>query len=553
MKQSTAVKVLASGANVFLTGAPGAGKTHLLNRFIQYLRKRDVAHAITAPTGIAATHIGGMTLHSWSGLGIREAVDQKTLEQLLGKSYLRKRFETTQVLIIDEVSMLTPGLFEAVNTILQNVHFSPEPFGGIQVVLTGDFFQLPPVMREGEGPRFIWQTELWKQMDLAVCYLSERHRHGDKGFIQLLDEMRVAAVSEPSQELLQSCLGRQLPAEMPHTRLYTHNRDVDRINALELKKLSTPSKRFVAKKEGHPRLRERILESSILMEELELKRGAAVMCIKNLPEKGLVNGSLGTVAKFDEETGYPIFQKSNREEVTMYPEEWSMTDEMGKTLAKVTQIPLRLAWAITVHKSQGMTLDAAEVDLSKAFEPGQGYVAISRVRDLTGLRLLGLNDVALQVDAGVLREDKQMQRASQNIVEEFSQKPLEEKYPPLTEQQEEKRKERFAPKVPTIEKTRRLLEEGLSLPDIADKRRLTVQTIIKHLAELRELGVLKRSFDHLLPNNAQEIWALETAIRQRGNSEEFTEKGQVRLSTIFREGNEQYSYDDIRLALIFKP
>jgi thymidine kinase len=147
MRQSTAVKILAAGKNVFLTGAPGSGKTHLLNRFIGYLREREVPTAITAPTGIAATHIGGMTLHSWSGLGIRDSVDEKILEKLLTKSYLKKRFETTKVLIIDEISMLSPGLFEAVNDILKNVRFSPEPFGGVQVVLTGDFFQLPPVVK----------------------------------------------------------------------------------------------------------------------------------------------------------------------------------------------------------------------------------------------------------------------------------------------------------------------------------------------------------------------------------------------------------------------
>lgn len=550
MRQSTAVKVLAAGKNVFLTGAPGAGKTHLLNRFITYLKKRDVPHAITAPTGIAATHIGGSTLHSWSGLGIQDTVNEKVIERLLGKSYLKKRFEQTKVLIIDEVSMLTPGLFQAVNEILQNVRFSTEPFGGVQVVLTGDFFQLPPVSPEQTAnPRFVWQTELWKELDPSICYLSERHRHSDEDFIRLLDEMRTGEVSELSFETLQKCMESPLPDHIEPTRLYTHNIDVDRINTQELEKINKPTRVYTARTEGNPKLTEKLLDSSLLMEDLEIKEGALVMFIKNNFEKGFVNGTLGKITRFDEDTNYPFVLTTDGEEILAEPEEWNITSESGTKLAKVTQVPLRLAWAITVHKSQGMTLDAAEIDLSKAFEPGHGYVALSRVRDLSGLRLLGMNDMALRVHPKVLEEDYNMQKVSYEVEREFHEKPVEEKYPPLTEAQEQKRQERFQPKVPTIEKTRRLLEKGLSLEEIAEEREVTVGTIIKHVGDLKELGVLKISLDHLLPENAEEILDLVEAVKKRENPEELTEKGDVRLGAIFREGKEKYSYDEIKLVM----
>jgi ATP-dependent DNA helicase PIF1 len=481
MRQSTAVKILAAGKNVFLTGAPGSGKTHLLNRFIGYLREREVPTAITAPTGIAATHIGGMTLHSWSGLGIRDSVDEKILEKLLTKSYLKKRFETTKVLIIDEISMLSPGLFEAVNDILKNVRFSPEPFGGVQVVLTGDFFQLPPVVKNRDqewedfeaeekvnAPRFVWQTDTWKELDPHICYLSERHRHHDDRLVKLLDEMRSGRVASESRKILNSC-SRTDFADYRPTRLYTHNTDVDRINENELRRLPGDSREYSVVIKGKKPIAEKILTSSLVAEYLQIKKGALVLFVKNNFEKGYVNGTRGEVVGFDEDSGYPIVRTKSETDILAEPEEWSVMDESGKKLASIAQVPLRLAWAITVHKSQGMTLDSAEVDLSKAFEPGHGYVALSRVKDLEGLRILGYNEMALRVDEAVLQIDEEMKKKSHLLEAETVQKPIIEKYVPISE---ERKKERFAPKVPTIEKTRCLLKENCTLEEIAQKRGL---------------------------------------------------------------------------------
>lgn len=545
MRQSTAVKVLASGASVFLTGAPGAGKTHLLNRFIRYLREREIPIAITASTGIAATHIGGMTLHSWSGLGIREEVDDRLLEKLLEKKYLRTRFEKTKVLIIDEISMLSPRLFSAVSTILQNVRFSPEPFGGIQVVVTGDFFQLPPVSRTPRKERFVWQCAEWKNLNPHICYLSERHRHSESDFLELLDEIRMGKVSPKSHTLLESRKNTNISVT---TRLFPHNADVDAINAEELQKIKSASHQFSLVSTGNPKIAEVLLQNSIVVPELELKKGALVMFIKNNPEKAVVNGTLGEVIGFEQENGFPIVRTKDERTIVAEPAEWSVKDERDRTLAAIAQIPLRLAWAITVHKSQGMTLDSAEIDLRNAFEPGHGYVALSRVKNLSGLNLLGYNEMALSVNREVLAVDAEMQRKSRETEAQYFNEPIREKYA-----EAQVSKEKYPPKIPTIEKTRRLLEKGLSFAEVAEEREITLATVIKHFQELLEMNVITFPIDHLAPPKEilQKIETAKNEVQKRNLSEDKTEKGEIRLGAIFRELKEEISYDEIRLALIF--
>jgi hypothetical protein len=543
MRQSTAVKVLAEGNSVFLTGAPGAGKTHVLNRFINYLRSKNVPAAVTAPTGIAATHIGGLTLHSWSGLGVREHVDQNVIEHLLKKSYLLKRFEKTEVLIIDEVSMLTPQLFEAVDELMRNVRFSNEPFGGMQVVLTGDFFQLPPISKNGVR-RFVWQTDAWGRLNPKVCYISERHRHNDDDLIRLLDEMRSNDISELSYEVLQNCMNCQLPKDIVPTRLYTHNLDVDRINEAELHKLPGRIHRFGVVTKGRKPLCERMLQGSLIAQPLELKKGAAVMFIKNNFEQGYVNGSLGTVIDFDEESGYPLVKLSNGDIILAEPAEWSTEDESGKKLASIAQVPVRLAWAITVHKSQGMTLDAAEVDLSKAFEPGHGYVALSRVKDLRGLRLLGFNQMALSVDAAVLENDHALQRLSHETELEYANAAVNEKYKVAIPKKAEKPK--------TARLTHELLAEGKSVRQVAKERGLKPGTIISHIHQLIEDDMCDFSLENLLDDKAvvKKVHKAAESVKKRCNKDDLREDGVVRLTPVFEELGKKISYDDIKLALM---
>lgn len=403
MDQAKALAHLKSGRNVLLTGPAGSGKTFLLNQFIDSLKAQGKKVAITASTGIAATHLGGTTIHSWSGIGIAQYLSEFELDALAQKEYLYKRFNGTDVLIIDEISMFDAPRLDAVDAVLRKIRNNSKPFGGIQVVLSGDFFQLPPVTRDTAPVQFAFQSQVWERMeDLVVCYLDFVYRQTDDPLLGILQEIRTGELTEGAVEQLQKRLSEKLPADLTPTKLYTHNADVDLINAAELKKIPGAPKLFHMTHTGKKEAVALLKKYCMAPEELVLKVGAVVMCVKNNSKLGYVNGTLGTVIGF--EFGDVIIRTSQDEEIAISPETWAMEQE-GKTLGKITQFPLRLAWAITVHKSQGMTMDVVEVDLSKSFAPGMGYVALSRVRTLAGLYLRGINQQALAVDPRIQAQD----------------------------------------------------------------------------------------------------------------------------------------------------
>jgi len=197
MTQGTALDILKLGYSVYLTGAAGSGKTYVLNQYIDYLEKNEVDIGITASTGIAATHMGGVTIHSWTGLGIRDRLTEQDLSNLTEKQYLAKRFEKVKVLIIDEVSMMHHFRLDMVDELLRAFKASPLPFGGIQVILCGDFFQLPPISRKGEAPsRFIYHSKVWREARFKICYLEEQHRQTDDESLRILNDIRNDEVSE---------------------------------------------------------------------------------------------------------------------------------------------------------------------------------------------------------------------------------------------------------------------------------------------------------------------------------------------------------------------
>lgn len=417
MSQTLTLDILKSGQNVFLTGSAGTGKTHILNEYIKYLKKKEINPAVTAPTGIAASHLNGTTIHSFFGLGIKTNINDIDLDNLLQTKYIHARLTKLKVLIIDEISMVSPEIFQSLDKILRTFKFSPEPFGGIQVVLAGDFFQLPPVSKIKKDLKFVWQTELWKNSRIKTCYLEKKYRQNDEVLIKILDEIRAGKVSEDSMNVFRSRYKKKTTGNFQETKLYTHNLDVDRINFLELSKLTTPLQIFEATTSGSKKNVENIFKRSIVTRELKLKEGALVVFIKNNYEKNYLNGTLGVIKGFSKDSNYPIVEITSGREIIVKKDSWHL-DNDGKIVGEINQIPLRLAWAITVHKSQGMTLDAAEMDLSKTFEAGQGYVALSRIKSIEGLKLMGLNKQALLVDENVLIFDKIMKKDSLEI---FSQ------------------------------------------------------------------------------------------------------------------------------------
>ncbi len=419
MKQENALNILKLGKNVFITGSAGTGKTYLLNKFIKYLKSKDIYPAIVAPTGISASHLKGSTIHSFFYLGIRNNIDEGYIDFLLDKKYLQKRFENLQVLIIDEISMVSPEIFSAMDLILQSFKGSIEPFGGIQVVLSGDFFQLPPISKTEKEKRFAWQSTSWKNLELKSCYLDEKFRQDDNRLIKVLDEIRTGKITDYTHNILESRLRKELASNFTPTRLYTHNIDVDRINNAELKKLEDNPKLFIYKSKGDRKNIEKIFKSSLVLEELTLKKGAVVIFIKNNHEQGYVNGTTGIIESFSPIDNMPIVRTYNGDKIKLEYDDWSIENEKGEILATISQIPLRLAWAITIHKSQGMTLNSAEIDLSKTFEVGQGYVALSRIKNLDGLKLIGINHKALLVDPLILHIDPRVKLASKKAQKEI--------------------------------------------------------------------------------------------------------------------------------------
>ncbi len=411
MDKAKTLKYLLAGRNAFLTGPAGSGKTFLLNEFIDTLRRSGKKVAVTASTGIAATHLNGTTIHSWSGIGIADSLSPYALDAIVQKQYLHTRFNSTDVLIIDEISMFDAARLDAVDTVLRTVRNTDVPFGGIQVVISGDFFQLPPITRGNTPVRYAFQAKVWERMsDLVICYLDLVYRQSDDPLLSVLQEIRQGDVSETTVDLLKDRLEAAMPDTLTPTRLYTHNIDVDEINMQELRKLTGEQRIFhmtsTGKKDGVNLLKKYCMAPV----ELSLKIGAAVMCIKNNPKVGYINGTLGTVVEFGYES--VVIQLADGKEVTIQPDTWAIEQD-GKVLAQIKQLPLRLAWAITVHKSQGMTLDEVEVDLSKSFAPGMGYVALSRVRTLQGLFLRGINQRALHVDPRVQEQDAIFLKQSQ--------------------------------------------------------------------------------------------------------------------------------------------
>jgi len=410
MTQPQALKILKSGKNFFLTGSAGTGKTFLLNKFIKYLKKKKIKHGVTASTGIAATHLGGRTIHSWCGMGIESKLQDSEIKKLLKKEELRQRIRQSQVLIIDEISMLDSERLDLLDKICKAVKNPFLAFGGIQIIMGGDFFQLPPVDRERKGVKFAYDALAWKQADVQVCYLDEQHRHDDIEFVEILNSIRGNEAGEEVLRKLKTRMYQKINHPIKPTKLYTHNADVDAINSFELSKIPKKEKVYQMTSMGPQELVDFLKKSCMAPEELKLKQGAMVMFVKNNFEAGYVNGTLGKVIGFDDED-YPVVETIHGEQIIATPASWDF-EEDEEVIASISQIPLRLAWAITVHKSQGMSLDAAEIDLSKSFERGMGYVALSRVRRLDGIRLMGINQMALRVSQQVIEKDKEFRELS---------------------------------------------------------------------------------------------------------------------------------------------
>ena len=640
MRQSSALDILKTGQNVFLTGSAGSGKTYTLNQYINYLRARRVPVAVTASTGIAATHMNGTTIHSWSGIGIKDELSDRDLTNLSRKQFLADRLKDTAVLIIDEISMLHAKQLNLVNQVLKHVRKNDAAFGGIQVVVAGDFFQLPPIGSKGESNRekFAFMSEAWLDAKFHICYLSEQHRqvseaaNGGLDLDDILNQIRRQEVTFEAIAALEATFDQNV--DINRTRLYTHNLNVNKINDKELAALEGETMRFEATATGDSKLVETLKKTVRTQDELILKVGAKVMFIKNNSELGVSNGTMGELIGFaavkinddkdnnddliedDSESiesdtdksikgkgkkatkdknkpkvkkpttqKMPVVRLNSGREVIAEPEEWIIEDETGDVLASYEQVPLCLAWAITIHKSQGMTLDAAEIDLSRTFELGQGYVALSRLKSLAGLQLLGMNDMSLQLDPLARGADKRFLALSDEadanyaMLDEESMTQAHEKfilksggtlsksvieaYANLQKKRREQqqaqidKKQKLGNQVSdksdsTLLATRLLLEESLSIAEISQARQLSQSTIMRHIAELKSQDP-SLACDHLRPDDEvmTAVGNAYVAIKVANNPNDFNDDGSVKLRPIFEHLKQAIDYNTIRLALIF--
>lgn len=586
MKQITALNLLKTGQNVFLTGQAGAGKTYVLNQYISYLRARHIATAITASTGIASTHMNGMTIHAWSGMGIKDSFSSDDYARLRSRKSLIDRLKDTKVLIIDEISMLHAKQVDLLDEILRKVRETDTAFGGVQVIFSGDFFQLPPVGNKGESnkEKFAFMAKSWLSANFQVCYLSEQHRQNGEGenerfgisLNDILNQIRAQTVSQQAINALLATKNNSI--NQNRTRLYTHNASVDKINQQALDALSTPAYTFECTTFGEKALIDTLKKNVRASDSLTLKKGAKVMFVKNNPELGVSNGTMGEVVGFlnlpdelkDKTLSHstpPIVRLNSGQTVVAEPEEWTIEDNQGEVLAGYSQIPLCLAWAITVHKSQGMTLDSAEIDLTATFETGQGYVALSRLKSLDGLQLLGMNHQSLLLDEWVFRVDKRLLELSAEHEANFAtlsdkdvlslhkqfisvcggitdeniiaKNESQAKRPQIAPQSE--------PSLSTLEKTRLLVQEGLDLEEISQKRSLAKSTIIEHISRLiAKDGV--SGYERFSPSQ-KVLDDIKTVMQQLSDKGELDDPPKLR--PIVEALSTPYPYNTVRLALAF--
>lgn len=406
MDQQLALEIMHSGEHVFLTGPAGSGKTHVLNQFIRQAKHDGKQVSVSATTGLAATHLGGSTIHAWSGIGIHDELPANFAEHITKGR--RDIIENTDVLIIDEISMLHDYRLDMVDRVARVVRDDDRPFGGIQVIMCGDFFQLPPVnRRDAKDGGFVVNSQAWKELDPVVCYLAEQHRQDDEVLLEILSALRQGDIRQRHATALLDRISDEFDDEI--TQLHTVNIDVDRINDEKLAQLEGDEHTYQAVTTGKENYVATLSKACIAPQILRLKKGALVMAIKNSPERKYVNGSIGIVTDFDSLTKFPIVTFHSGKVVHMNLDTWELRDGDTKR-ASISQIPLKLAYAITVHKSQGMTLDAARIDLRKAFVEGMGYVALSRVKRLDGLSLIGINRMALRVSSEALSIDTQLRK-----------------------------------------------------------------------------------------------------------------------------------------------
>jgi ATP-dependent DNA helicase PIF1 len=393
--QEKAFKYIAGGENIFLTGCGGTGKSFIIKLFKKIYNHQRII-AVTSTTGTSALLINGTTLHSYLGIGLGKGSVSDLISLIMKKTYIRKRWNDLDTLIIDEISMLSPELFDKLEEIARKIRRNQKPFGGIQLILTGDFLQLPVI----NSDKFCFEAKSWESCVDHTVYLTQIVRQTNTEFQKCLNNVRIGNLNAETRKILSSRVGIELKNDFGiiPTQLYSTNDAVDEINEEEMDKLADGDPDFYEYKmeihmynnsKNKEFLATKIKKYCQASDEIQLCIGAQVILLINLDlENQLANGSRGVIIGFIQDK--PVVQFLNGKERIIDHHVWEI-EENDQKVMKIIQIPLKLAFAISCHRSQGTSLDYAIIDLGNIFEYGMAYVALSRVTSLEGLSIVRIN------------------------------------------------------------------------------------------------------------------------------------------------------------------
>jgi ATP-dependent DNA helicase PIF1 len=387
--------------NLFISGPGGVGKSYVLTRIIEEFRARNRKFRVAASTGVAALNIGGATIHSLLGTDIQQTIEK--VRPYLGNWQFRvaqDRLNPIDTIIVDEVSMLSGDYIQMMDFWLRQIRGSSAPFGGIQIIFCGDFLQLPPVEKGKNKPRwrYAFNSPAWESANFLTIDLTYSYRQEDQTFVNALNRVRFGDYNKDVRRVFRPCIGRELTKP---THLVSTNKEASTINFQNLREhpgeMFSHSPRFTflkqkLKPERKEQIADALIRDSLTENPLQLKVGVPVILLKNHRDGMYVNGSRGIVTEI---VPYPhgeiekvkVLLGENDREITVLQTKWERVAGNGAIEAALVHFPMRLAWALTIHKAQGLTLDNVEIDLARGFAPGQAYVALSRLTSLEGLAL----------------------------------------------------------------------------------------------------------------------------------------------------------------------
>lgn len=422
LKQKEALRHMKSGKNIFLTGPAGTGKTFILKYFIDWYKENkeneDYKIYITSTTGLASLLIDGMTIHRYAGIGIGDKDINTYYKKIMKMKSLKRRWISTSVLVIDEISMMNPDLFDKLEALARKIKLNDKPFGEIQIILSGDFLQIPPV----NSNNFCFEAYTWDIIEETV-YFDEILRQNNNVLQSVLSTIRLGIVTKEVKDLLNSCLNKELNCEdnIVPTLLFSKKNMVSEYNQRELDILINEKKEnyiydavyeYNKSKTDITHITDitendfykTMINSQFHVEDkLHFALYSQVMLTVNMPECNLANGSRGIIIDFTKDVlHYPVVLFSNKQILIVKTHDYTIEED--KTIIKKFQIPLILSWAITIHKAQGMTLDFIKTDIGNSiFEYGQAYVVLSRIKNIEGLSLMNIDYSKIKAHPKILK------------------------------------------------------------------------------------------------------------------------------------------------------